>query len=49
VQVDLIPAAKLQGVGALHCGFVEWGYPDSVDRCQGPTSLSVRVLMNCCS
>jgi len=26
-----------------------WGYPDSVDRCQGPTSLSVRVLMNCCS
>jgi hypothetical protein len=26
-----------------------WGYPDSVDRCQGSTGLSVRVLMNCCS
>jgi hypothetical protein len=28
---------------------VAWGYPDSVDRCQGSTGLSVRVLMNCCS
>jgi hypothetical protein len=27
----------------------EWGYPDSVDRCQGSTGESVRVLMNCCS
>ena len=26
-----------------------WGYPDSVDRCQGFTVESVRVLMNCCS
>jgi len=26
-----------------------WDYPDSVDRCQGSTGLSVRVLMNCCS
>ena len=29
---------------ALH-----WSYPDSVDRCQGFTGESVRVLMNCCS
>ena len=28
---------------------VEWGYPDSVDRCQGSTGVSVRVLMSCCS
>ena len=27
----------------------EWGYPDSVDRCQGSTGVSVRALMNCCS
>ena len=26
-----------------------WSYPDSVDRCQGSTVESVRVLMNCCS
>ena len=26
-----------------------WGYPDSVDRCQGSKGWSVRVLMNCCS
>jgi type I restriction enzyme S subunit len=26
-----------------------WGYPDSVDRCQGFRVESVRVLMNCCS
>ena len=32
---------KLQGNG--------WSYPDSVDRCQGFTGESVRVLMNCCS
>ena len=28
---------------------LEWGYPDSVDRCQGSTGVSVRVLMSCCS
>ena len=28
---------------------VLWGYPDSVDRCQGSTGVSVRVLMSCCS
>jgi len=27
----------------------KWDYPDSVDRCQGSTCESVRVLMNCCS
>ena len=26
-----------------------WSYPDSVDRCQGFTVVSVRVAMNCCS
>jgi hypothetical protein len=26
-----------------------WDYPDSVDRCQGSTGVSVRVLMNYCS
>jgi len=26
-----------------------WDYPDSVDRCQGYTDVSVRVLMACCS
>lgn len=26
-----------------------WGYPDSVDRFQGSTGVSVRVLMACCS
>jgi hypothetical protein len=26
-----------------------WDYPNSVDRCQGFTVESVRVLMNCCS
>jgi antirestriction protein ArdC len=30
-------------------GGAVWGYPDSVDRCQGSTGESVRVLMNCCS
>jgi len=28
---------------------VLWGYPDSVDRCQGSTGISVEALMNCCS
>jgi len=27
----------------------DWDYPDSVDRCQGYTGVSVRVLMACCS
>jgi len=27
----------------------DWAYPDSVDRCQGYTGVSVRVLMACCS
>jgi hypothetical protein len=27
----------------------QWGYPDSVDRYQGFTVVSVRVAMNCCS
>jgi hypothetical protein len=26
-----------------------WGYLDSVDRSQGLTDLSLRVLTNCCS
>jgi len=26
-----------------------WGCPGFVDRCQGSTGESVRVLMNCCS
>ena len=26
-----------------------WGCPDSVDRSQGSTGVSVRVLMSCCS
>ena len=26
-----------------------WDYPNSVDRCQGSTRVSVRVLMACCS
>jgi len=26
-----------------------WSYPDSVDRYQGFTVVSVRVAMNCCS
>ena len=28
---------------------LKWSYPDSVDRCQGFTGESLRVLMNCCS
>jgi hypothetical protein len=28
---------------------ITWAYPDSVDRCQGSTRISVRVLVNCCS
>ena len=28
---------------------LDWGYPNSVDRSQGLTNLSLRVLTNCCS
>ena len=35
--------------GAMPASKEKWDYPDSVDRCQGFTVESVRVLMNCCS
>ena len=30
-------------------GVAKWDYPDSVDRRQGSTGVSVRVLMDTCS
>ena len=34
---------------ALSTGELQWSYPNSVDRYQGFTVVSVRVAMNCCS
>ena len=37
-------------ISDAHVGLTKaWGCPDSVDRYQGSTGVSVRVLMNCCS
>jgi hypothetical protein len=42
--------AELNGwKGLLSAIGHHWGYPNSVDRYQGLTDLSLRVLTNCCS
>jgi len=44
------PLAYLEMDGEFSPGHRKpWNYPDSVDRCQGFTRLSVRALTNCCS
>jgi hypothetical protein len=35
-------------LSALLAELKEWGYPDSVDRSQSLTDLSLRALTNCC-